>query len=95
MFNIAQYEMECGAYNFAFKCMLRALCEMYEENPASAEVSLCFEQLQCIITALHREEKYIAVPKTVRTAMLDGLLKIKDKRKDAIADYIMDEIIVS
>lgn len=92
MYNIAEYEMDNGAYNFAFKCMLRALCELYEENPASGEVSLCFEQLQCIIEALRREEKFIAVPKNVRMAMVDGLLKIKDRRRDVIVDYIIDEI---
>lgn len=92
MYNIGEYEISNGHHNFAFKCMLRALCELYEENPQCVEIDMCFDNLQIIINELHKNGQRIALEKYAHRAMLASILNIDNDRKTPIVDFIINEV---
>lgn len=87
LFNISESMKELNVYNHSMTGYIKALCELYKENPNSEEVSLCFDRIDEVINLC--ASKKLVLPSYGLTKYLDMLDGIKDCRKVNIVKFLL------
>lgn len=82
LFNIAEAMHEINLLDHAFTGYIKALCELWNENPNSSEVDMCFDKLKCMIK--NNKGRDIILPEWATCRYIEMLSQIKDPRKQII-----------
>jgi len=89
LYNIAEISLD-NAPQHAFLNYLKAIAQLHMEDPQNVEIDLCFDRLYLIIDMLHKQKRSIAVAPQAKNTYLGYLDGIMSRRKDGIAQFIMN-----
>ena len=87
LYNLSEAMCESNLLNHAFTGYIKALCELYKDNPNSVEVNLCFEKLIKIIN--ENRTKVLQLPDYALKGYVDMLSNVKDERKLIILSFLL------
>lgn len=90
LYNIGEYQLSQKSYAMAFSSYIKALVELYDENPNSAEVEVCLDKLIDIVDTLRASGQSIMWPDYAKDRWLNAIMKIDDKRKLPIVKFLVE-----